>query len=54
MDVVSDPAILAAQSDGLLLVLDAQETRKGSVRRCSVHSLQALGANVLGTIMNNI
>jgi capsular exopolysaccharide synthesis family protein len=50
---VSDPAILASLSDGVLLVLDAQSTPKVSVRR-SVRSLEAVGANILGTVMNNV
>ena len=50
--LVSDPAILATQGDGVLLVLDAQNTRKGTVQR-AVRSLQAVGANVFGTVMNN-
>jgi capsular exopolysaccharide synthesis family protein len=53
MALVSDPAIVAVQGDGTLLVLDAQNTRKASVRR-SVHSLRAVGANLLGTVMNNV
>lgn len=53
IQAVSDPLILASQSDGTLLVLDAQETRKGSVRR-SVQSLEGVGAHVLGTVMNNV
>jgi capsular exopolysaccharide synthesis family protein len=51
--LVSDPAILAAMADGVLLVLDAQNTRKGSVRQ-STRSLAALGANVLGTVMTDV
>lgn len=53
IELVSDPAILATQGDGVLLVLDAQKTRKGAVRR-SMRSLEAVGANVLGTVMNNV
>lgn len=53
VQIVSDPAIIASQSDGALLVLDAQNTRKMSVRR-SIHSLEAVGAKVLGTVMNNV
>jgi len=53
VEMVSDPAILASQGDGVLLVLDAQKTRKGSVRR-SMHNFEAVGANVLGTVMNNV
>jgi len=51
--LVSDPAILATQGDGVLLVADAQNTRKGAVRQ-SVRSLQVVGANILGTVMNNV
>jgi len=51
--LVSDPAILAAQGDGVLLVLDAQNTRKGAVRK-AVRSLETVGATVLGTVMNNV
>lgn len=50
---VSDPAILAAQSDGVLLTFSAQKTRKGDVRR-AVHALTVVGANILGTVMNNV
>jgi len=50
---VSDPIILARHADGVLLVLDAQHTRKSSVRR-SVRKLQTVGANVIGTVMNNV
>jgi capsular exopolysaccharide synthesis family protein len=52
-NLVSDPAILAAQSDGVLLTFDAQKTRKGDVRR-AVHSLTTVGANILGTVLNNV
>jgi receptor protein-tyrosine kinase len=50
---VSDPAILAAQGDGVLLVLDAQNTRKRSVQ-LAMRSLESVGTNVLGTVMNNV
>lgn len=50
---VSDPVVLATQSDGVLLILDAQNTSKGSVQR-AMRSLRAVGANVLGTVMNNV
>jgi capsular exopolysaccharide synthesis family protein len=52
VQTVSDPMIIAAQGDGVLLVLDAQNTRKVSVRR-SMRGLESVGANVIGTIMNN-
>lgn len=51
--LVSDPVILAAQGDGVLLVLDAQSTSKRSVG-LAMRSLETVGANVLGTIMNNV
>jgi capsular exopolysaccharide synthesis family protein len=51
--LVSDSAIVATQGDGLLLVLDAQNTRKRSVRR-ALRNLEAVGANVLGAVMNNM
>ncbi|MBX6763121.1 MAG: CpsD/CapB family tyrosine-protein kinase [Rubrobacteraceae bacterium] len=50
---VSDPVILATQGDGVLIVLDAQGTRKGSLRQ-SLRSLEAVRANVLGTVVNNV
>jgi capsular exopolysaccharide synthesis family protein len=53
MDQVADPAILAIHGDGILLVVDARNTRKGSVRR-SMKELEAVGASVLGTVMNNV
>lgn len=52
VQLVSDPAIIAAQTDGVLLVLDSQNTRKISLRR-SIRSLESVGATVLGTVMNN-
>ena len=51
--IVSDPTIAATQGDGVLLVVDAQNTRKGSVRE-AMRSLEGVGANVLGTVMNNV
>lgn len=50
--LVSDPAIIGTQGDGVVLVFDAQHTRKVAVRQ-SVKSLEAVGANILGTVMNN-
>ena len=52
-ELVADPAIIATQGDGVLLVFDAQNTRKVAVRR-SIRSLQTVGANLLGTVMNNV
>lgn len=52
-ELVSDPVILATQADGVLLVVNAQSTRKGSVRS-SIRSLEAVEAKVLGTVMNSV
>jgi capsular exopolysaccharide synthesis family protein len=49
---VSDPVIIARHGDGVLLVLDAQNTRKVSLRQ-SARSLESVGARVLGTVLNN-
>jgi capsular exopolysaccharide synthesis family protein len=50
---VSDPEVLATQSDGVLLVLDVRSTPKGTLRH-SVRSMEAVGANILGTVVNNV
>ena len=49
--LVSDPMIIAAKADAVLLVLDCQETSKRSLRK-AVRDLEAVGANVLGTVVN--
>jgi capsular exopolysaccharide synthesis family protein len=51
LQLVSDPIILASQADGVVLVFDAQNTRKRAVVQ-GIRSLEAVGANVLGTVMN--
>jgi capsular exopolysaccharide synthesis family protein len=50
-ELVSDPMIIAAQADAVLLVLDSEQTSKGSVRG-AMRDLEAVGANVLGTVIN--
>ena len=52
VEMVADPLILATQADGVLLVVNSQNTRRGDLRR-SVRSLNAVEANILGTVMNN-
>jgi len=47
-----DSAVVAAQGDGVLLVLDARDIRKGAVLR-AIRRLQTVGATVLGTIIND-
>ncbi len=51
--LASDPMIIATQADGVLLVLDTEGTSKGSLRK-AVRNLEAVGANVLGTVMNKV
>ena len=51
--MVSDPTMLANQSDYVIMVLDAQRTRKASVRK-SIRRLESVGGTVLGTVMNKI
>lgn len=51
IQLFSDSIVLASQGDGVLLVFDSQNTRKSAVRQ-SIHSLKAVRANVLGTMMN--
>jgi len=48
---VSDPMIIATRADAVLLVLDSEVTSKGSLRK-AMRNLEAVGANVLGTVMN--
>ncbi len=52
VEAVSDSLILAKESDGVLLVLNAQKTGKESIRR-SMRRLEGVGAKVLGTVVNN-
>lgn len=53
VEPVSDPLILASYADGVLLILDSQRTRKGSLHK-AVSNLNAVGANVLGTVMTSV
>jgi capsular exopolysaccharide synthesis family protein len=50
-ELVSDPMILATQADAVMLVLDSEEASKASIDR-AVHDLEAVGANVVGTVIN--
>ena len=50
---VSDSVVLATKADGVLLVFDAQNTRKVSLRR-SARDIEAVGGRLLGTTMNNM
>jgi capsular exopolysaccharide synthesis family protein len=50
---VADAAILAAQLDGVLLVVDAGSTRRELVTR-AVEGLNKIGANLLGVALNRL
>jgi capsular exopolysaccharide synthesis family protein len=52
VQAVADPVILAAQADGVLLILDAQAIRKTYVQQ-AVRSLEDVGSVVLGMVVNN-
>jgi capsular exopolysaccharide synthesis family protein len=47
-----DPVVIAAQVDGVLLVLDIRSARKEALRQ-AMRALESVGANVLGTVLNN-
>jgi capsular exopolysaccharide synthesis family protein len=53
LQAISDSAIIAAQADGVLLVLNTQNASKASVRR-SLRLLEGVGANTLGTVINKV
>lgn len=48
----SDAAVLSTRGDGVLLTLDARKTRNEDARQ-AVRGLTAVGANVLGAVLNN-
>jgi protein-tyrosine kinase len=49
----SDAVILAAQADGVLLVVDAHKSPKKWIQH-AVHSLRTAGGNILGTVTNDV
>jgi capsular exopolysaccharide synthesis family protein len=53
LGALADPVILATQVDKVLLVLNTQSTKKETLQR-AVHTLETGGANLLGTIVNNV
>jgi len=50
---VADAAILSTQVDGVVLVIDAEETQRDVVRQAML-SLQQAGASVLGGVLNRV
>jgi capsular exopolysaccharide synthesis family protein len=53
VQAVADPLILAAQADGVLLVMDTQKTRRMPFAQ-AVRDLEGVGAVVLGVVMSNV
>jgi capsular exopolysaccharide synthesis family protein len=53
VSMVPDALVLAAQADGVLVVLDAQGTRKVALRR-TIHGLESVRSNILGTVIGNV
>ena len=50
-ELVTDPMIIATQADAVMLVLNSEGTSKASMHR-AVQDLEAVGANVVGTVIN--
>ncbi|MFL7794471.1 MAG: CpsD/CapB family tyrosine-protein kinase, partial [Anaerolineae bacterium] len=50
---VTDAAVLAQNVDGVLLVVDAGETRR-EIAQHAVESLRQVGANVIGAVLNRV
>jgi len=50
---VTDAAVLAQGVDGVLLVIDAGQTRRGAARR-AMESLRRVGGNLIGVVLNSM
>ena len=50
---VTDAAVLAQDVDGVLLVVDAGETKRETVQR-AVESLRQVGAYLIGVVLNRV
>jgi non-specific protein-tyrosine kinase len=50
---VTDAAVLATQTDGVLVVADAGKTRRAAARQ-AVENLRQVGANILGAALNRL
>jgi capsular exopolysaccharide synthesis family protein len=49
----TDAAVLATQVDGVLLVVNAGETKREQVRN-AIERLQKVNANIVGSVLNNV
>jgi polysaccharide biosynthesis transport protein len=50
---VTDAVVLSTQTDGLLLVIDADKTRRGALKQ-SVDRLREVNANIIGVALNRL
>ena len=50
---VADPIVLAAQVDGVLLVVDSNGTRRDALRR-TAQNLNQVNPNILGAVLNKV
>ena len=51
VNLVADAAVLAAQSDGVILVIRANQTRRAAAAK-ALRTLQNVKAQVLGLVLN--
>jgi non-specific protein-tyrosine kinase len=50
---VADASVLATKADGVLLVLNAGQTKRDSARRAK-EALEKVNAHIVGVVLNNV
>ncbi len=50
---VTDATVLSMMTDGVLVIADAEKTRRGALKE-SIANLRQAGANILGTVLNRV
>jgi non-specific protein-tyrosine kinase len=50
---VTDATVLSMMADGVLVIADAEKTRRGALKE-AVQNLQQAGANILGAVLNRV
>jgi Mrp family chromosome partitioning ATPase len=53
MLAVTDATVLAMMADGVLVITDAEKTRRGAIQE-TVDNLRQAGANILGAVLNRV
>ena len=53
MLAVTDATVLAMMADGVLVITDAEKTRRGAIQE-TVENLRQAGANILGAVLNRV